>query len=176
MMAASKDSGKKPMSIAMTEQQEKDFEEKRFIILDEFLTHDELERLLLAVDEVTAKVRQSTNLEPNAPFAIRNALAHHKAFLDLIDHPKMMLLVVDAISWNIQIRTTHLDYRPPYPRNLHAGNVDREKQTINRNVLWHPDLAGDYLLEAPSLDGRLLFMETNYIFSDLSQSNSGNCR
>ena len=32
-----------------------------------------------------------------------------KPFLDLIDHPRMLPLVVDAIGWNIQIRTTHLD-------------------------------------------------------------------
>ena len=171
---------RKPMSIAMTEQQERDFDKKGFIIRDDFLTQDELERLLSAVDEVAAKVRQTTGLGPNDAFAIRNALAHHEAFLDLIDHPRILPLVVDAIGWNIQIRTTHLDYRPPYPRDLHAGEVGTGKgaddQAGYRNVLWHPDLAGDYLFEAPSLDGRLPFMEIKvfYVLSDLSESNSGN--
>ena len=109
------------MSIAMTEGQEKDFEEKGFIILDNFLTGDELERLLAAVDEVVAVARRVKGLGPEAPIAIRNALAHHEAFLDLIDHPRMLPLGVDAIGWNIQIRTTHLDYRPPYPSEMKAG-------------------------------------------------------
>ncbi|MCB0184218.1 MAG: phytanoyl-CoA dioxygenase family protein, partial [Caldilineaceae bacterium] len=103
------------MSIAMSEQQRHDFDEKGYVILENFFTPDELARLLDAVDEVAANVRQSKGLGPGDPFAIRNALAHHEAFLDLIDHPRMLPLVVDAIGWNIQIRTTHLDYRPPYP-------------------------------------------------------------
>ncbi len=168
------------MSIAMTQQQEKEFDEIGFIILDDFLSRDELARLLSAVDEVAAKTRQSEGLSPNAPFAIRNALAHHEAFVDLIDHPRMLPLVVDAIGWNIQIRTTHLDYRPPYPKDLQPGDVGvgmgADHSAGYRNLGWHPDLAGDFLFEAPSLDGRLPFMEIKvfYVLSDLRESNSGN--
>ena len=51
-------------------------------------------------------------------------------------------LVVDAIGWNIQIRTTHLDYRPPYPEDLQEGEVGVGKRADQeagyRNVIWHP--------------------------------------
>ena len=49
------------------------------------------------------------------------------------------------------------------------------KQGYN-NLGWHPDLSGKELFEGPSLDGRLPFMEIKvfYVFSDLSESNSGN--
>ena len=168
------------MSIAMTQQQEKDFDEKGYIILEDFLAQEELDRLLSAVDEVKAKVRRAEGGDPNDPFTIRNALAQHEAFLDLIDHPKMLPLVVDAIGWNIQIRTTHLDYRPPYPNDLKPGEIgvgdgDDQKAGYN-NLGWHPDLSGKELFEGPSLDGRLPFMEIKvfYVFSDLSESNSGN--
>ena len=43
------------MSIAMTPQQEKDFDEKGYIILEDVLTQEELDRLLSAVDEVKAR-------------------------------------------------------------------------------------------------------------------------
>ena len=168
------------MSIAMTPQQEKDFDEKGYIILEDFLTQEELDRLLSAIDEVKVRVRQADGGAPNDPFTIRNALAQHEAFLDLIDHPKMLPLVVDAIGWNIQIRTTHLDYRPPYPKGLKpgaigAGDGDDQKAGYN-NLGWHPDLSGKELFEGPSLDGRLPFMEIKvfYAFSDMSESNSGN--
>ncbi len=166
------------MSIAMNEEQRHDFDEKGYVVLENFFTPDELARLLDAVDEVAAKARQTKGLGSSDPFAIRNALAHHDAFLDLIDHPRILPLVVDAIGWNIQIRTTHLDYRPPYPEGLAAGAVGTGKGADNqagyRNVLWHPDLAN--LFEAVSLDGRLPFMELKvfYVLSDLTQSNSGN--
>ena len=166
------------MSIAMTAQQQHDFDEQGYVIFENFFTPEELDRLLAATDEVAAKVRQSKGLGAGDPFAIRNALAHHDAFLDLIDHPRMLPLVVDAIGWNIQIRTTHLDYRPPYPKDLTAGAVGTGKgadhQSGYRNVLWHPDLAN--LFEPTSLDGRLPFLELKvfYVLSDLTASNSGN--
>ncbi len=168
------------MSIAMTQQQGKDFEEMGYIVLDNFLTQEELDRLLAAVDEAGVKACRAEGIGPNGPFAIRNALAHHEAFLDLIDHSRMLPLVVDAIGWNIQIRTTHLDYRPPYPKDLQAGDVGvgngADHQAGYRNLAWHPDLASDFLFEAPSLNRRLPFMEIKvfYVFSNLSESNCGN--
>lgn len=168
------------MLIAMTPQQKEDFDQKGFFIIEDFLSQSELDRLLVAVDEVGAKVREAEGLGPNEPFAVRNALAHHEAFLDLVDHPRMLPLVVDAIGWNIQIRTTHLDYRPPYPQELEAGAVGvaegADQAAGYRNLAWHPDLASDALFSAPSLDGRLPFMEIKvfYVLSDLSESNSGN--
>ena len=86
------------MPIAMTAQQEGDFNEKGFIILDEFLAEDELDRVLSAVGEVVAMMKRTRDLEPNQPFAIRNLLSHDEAFLDLIDHPRILPLVVDAIG------------------------------------------------------------------------------
>lgn len=166
------------MTIAMTAEQKQDFEEKGYIILEDFFEQSELERLLSAIDEVAETVRQTKGLSADDPFAIRNALSHHEAFLDLIDHPRMLPLVVDAIGWNIQIRTTHLDYRPPYPDDLEAGAIGTGKGADNkvgyRNVTWHPDLSPQF--ETVSLDGRLPFMEVKvfYVLSDLSESNSGN--
>ena len=168
------------MSAAMTQQQRADFAEQGFVILEDFLTKEELERLLAAVDEVAEKVRNVEDLGPDDPFAVRNALSHHEAFLDLIDHPRMLPLVVDAIGWNIQIRTTHLDYRPPYPEGMQPGRLgvgDGADQEVGyRNLSWHPDLASDSLFMAPSLDGRLPFMEIKvfYVLSDLSEPQSGN--
>ena len=46
------------MSIAMTEQQAQEFEEKGFIILEDFFAQDELNRLLAAIDEVAEKVHR----------------------------------------------------------------------------------------------------------------------
>lgn len=166
-------------AIAMTEQQRRDFDEQGFILIEDFFDPAELQRLLDAIDEIAARVQAAKGLRPDQPWAIRNALAHHEAILDLIDHPRMLPLVVDAIGWNIQIRTTHLDYRPPYPKELEAGELGRGQGADHaagyKNLIWHPDLAGPYLFEAPSLDGRLPFMEikVGYYLSDLTQRNSG---
>jgi ectoine hydroxylase-related dioxygenase (phytanoyl-CoA dioxygenase family) len=163
----------------MTESQRREFDENGFILLQNFFAPDEFDRLLAAIDEVAARVRAEKGLGPDDPFALRNALTQHAAFLDLIDHPRMLPLVVDAIGWNIQIRTTHLDYRPPYPPDLEPGELGTgggaDHTAGYKNLVWHPDLAGPYLFEAPSLDGRLPFMEVKvgYYLSDLTERNSG---
>ncbi len=168
------------MPLAMTPQQAKDFDEKGFVVLDEFFDQPELDRLLRAIDQVGVRIRAETGLGPDEPFAVRNALAHHEAFLDLIDHPRVLPLVVDAIGWNIQIRTTHLDYRPPYPEDLKSRvsgvGKGEDHEAGYRNVGWHPDLASDDLFMAPSLDGRLPFMEVKvfYVLYDMTESDCGN--
>jgi len=167
------------MAISLTEQQRKDFDEQGFVLIEDFFTPGELDCLHHAIDEVGERIRAAKNLGPEDPWAIRNALAHHDTFLDLIDHPRMLPLVVDAFGWNIQVRTTHLDYRPPYPKSLVPGELGRGKGEDNaagyRNLVWHPDLAGSYLFEGPSLDGRLPYMEVKvgYFLSDLTEHNSG---
>ena len=168
------------MALAMTTQQSKDFDEKGFVVLEEFLNQTEIDRLLQAIDEVGDRIRAEKGLGPDDPFAVRNALSHHEAFLDLIDHPRMLPLVVDAIGWNIQVRTTHLDYRPPYPEDLKASiagvGKGEDHEAGYRNVGWHPDLASDTLFLGPSLDGRLPFMEIKvfYVLYDMTESNCGN--
>src|SRR5882724_6638058 len=109
--------------LAMTDQQRRSFDEQGFIVIEDFFSPAEFDRLLRAIDEVATRVRAVKGLRDNDPFALRNALTHHEAFLDLIDNPRILPLVVDAIGWNIQIRTTHLDYRPPYPEGLVPGEL-----------------------------------------------------
>ncbi len=168
------------MSVAMTDEQRRSFDEDGFIILENFLTPAETARLSDAADEVVSRIQQEKGLPPETHFQIRNALSQHDAFLDLIDHPRMLPLVVDAIGWNIQIRTTHLDYRPPYPQDLAAGAVGTgqgaDAQAGYRNIAWHPDLASREIFQAPSLDGRLPFMEIKvfYPLFDMSESGCGN--
>ena len=168
------------MALAMTQDQERDFEEEGFVVLENFLTSEELARLSAAADEVVGRIQREKGLESEMHFQVRNALAQHDAFLDLVDHPRMLPLVVDAIGWNIQIRTTHLDYRPPYPEGMRAGEVGvgkgADQEAGYRNVSWHPDLASPEIFQAPSLDGRLPFMEIKvfYTLFDMTESNCGN--
>ena len=168
------------MTLAMTPEQQRAFDEDGFVILENFLTSAELTRLSDAADEIVARIQKEQDLPPETHFQVRNALAQHDAFLDLIDHPRMLPLVVDAIGWNIQIRTTHLDYRPPYPADLQAGATGTgngaDQQAGYRNVIWHPDLASPEIFQAPSLDGRLPFMEIKvfYPLFDMTESGCGN--
>ena len=65
------------MSAGMTPAQRQDFDENGFIILENFLTPEELSQLLFpnAVDRVGARVRSDRGLAPDSGFTVQNALA-----------------------------------------------------------------------------------------------------
>jgi ectoine hydroxylase-related dioxygenase (phytanoyl-CoA dioxygenase family) len=161
----------------MTPAQRQDFDENGFIILENFLTPEELSELLNAVDRVGARARSDRGLAPDSGFTVQNALAHDEAFLSLIDHPRMLPLVVDVMGWNIQIRVTHLNYRVPYPEGLRLGELGRgdgdDLKAGYDNVQWHADLMDSF--EATSMDGVLPFLEVKagYYLTDLTKHNSG---
>src|SRR5687768_11906024 len=110
------------MDVRLTDEQRRDFDEKGYVLIEDFFEPDELKRLLAAIEEVRDRYSADKGVDrESAHFGVRNALAHHEAFLDLVDHPRMLPLVVDVFGWNIQIRTTHLDVRPPYPKEMVVG-------------------------------------------------------
>src|ERR1700730_13957796 len=98
-----------PTYLAMTAEQRRSFDEQGFILIENFFNQAEFDRLLGAIDEVAARVRAEKGLAEQDPFALRNALTQHEAFLDLIDNPRILPLVVDAIGWKLQIWAPPLD-------------------------------------------------------------------
>ena len=167
--------------LAMTAEQQRSWEEDGVIVIDDFFESSELEALLAAVDRVKATVEASGAVDAEHGFAIRNLVEYDDAFLELIDHPRMLPLVVDAFGANIQLRTSHLDYRPPYPDAVQAelrNNLQPDPSANAvpgaRNVGWHPDLSG--LFAEASHDDVLPMMEIKayYTLSDTRESNCGN--
>jgi ectoine hydroxylase len=166
--------------LAMTEQQRRQFDEQGYLILEDFLSRAEIDRLLAAFDEVAGRIRADRGLGEDRPFTITNALAHHDAFLDLVDDPRMLAYVIDAIGWNIQVRTSFIDYRPPYAQGVTPGELGRGLGTDlaagYHSLDWHADLCEHpYALEAVALDGRVpaIDVKASYYLTDLTPHNSG---
>ena len=120
--------------LAMTAEQRRSWEEDGLIIIEEFFSEPELARLLTAVDTVGDVWRDETGFGPESPFAVRNLVAFDDAFLDLVDHPKILPLVIDAIGPNIQLRTSHLDYRPPYTEEVQQGCDPRDIYAFSAHI------------------------------------------
>jgi hypothetical protein len=174
-------------ALAMTPAQRRSWDEDGFVVLPDFFDASELAALLRAADRLRDRWCLAKGLVDGAPlpehgFSVRNLLAYDDAFLGLVDHPKILPLVVDAIGPNIQIRTSHLDFRPPYPPALQAElrarlQADPAANGVPgaRNVGWHPDLAGLFA-QANELNGVLPFMEIKafYTLGDMRAANCGN--
>ena len=50
------------MALAMTPDQERDFDERGFVVLEDFLTPGELARLSAAADEVVGRIQREKGL------------------------------------------------------------------------------------------------------------------
>ena len=64
------------------------------------------------LDELYDRYRRERNLDPRQAFQMRN-IATDSLFKELVDYPPILPLIVDLMGYNIQLRTSHLDVRPP---------------------------------------------------------------
>lgn len=154
--------------LKLTPEQERQFEEDGFFLVEDALSAQETGELLAVIDEFYAHYRQERNLGPHEPFQMRNIVALHPVFKKIMDHPGMLPLVVDLMGFNIQLRTSHLDVRPPQP----AAVAEKELGSAESFFPWHADQP-DY--GWPLVDGVTPFMEMKigYYLTDLSQYHSG---
>jgi len=154
--------------MALTTEQQQLFEEDGFFLIEDALSQAEIDALLRVIDDLYEEQRQQRNLDPHEAFQWRNVVAQHPIFRDLVDHPKLLPLVVDLIGYNIQIRTSHLDVRPP----MRAADAERALGARDSFFPWHSD-APNY--GWPTVDGVIPYMEMKFglYLTDLTQHNSG---
>ncbi len=155
-------------SIAITEEQQRQFDEDGFILIEDALSTTEVETLIEVVDELDTCHRSEKGIGTDEPFQIRNALAHHEELLRLIDHPVLLPLVVDVLGVNIQIRTSHLDVRPPCPPEYAHQQLGAKDSFFP----WHSDGPN---FGYPITNGQVPFVEVKvgYYLTDLTEHNSG---
>ena len=103
------------MAIAMTEQQKEDLNRTGFFVVENLLSADEVAAVAAAMDQVAAEVRAERGLGPGDTVGLRNGMIRHPKLLDLMDHPKILELVVDAYGWNIHNRDSVTLCAPPAP-------------------------------------------------------------
>jgi len=154
--------------IALTAAQRQQFEEDGFFLLEDLLTPGEVRELLDVIDEHDAKYRRERNLGPHDPFQMRNIVAAHPRYRSLIDHPRILPYVVDTIGYNVQIRTSHMDVRPPMREEDAQTNLGAR----NSFFPWHSDAPN---FGWPLVEGIVPFMEVKvaYYLTDLTEHNSG---
>ena len=145
------------MPIAVTEQQKEELNGRGFTILERVLTGAELERVSTAMDEVAERLRRARGLGPDESVGRRNGIASHEAILELLDHPEILPLVVDAVGWNIQNRDSVFDYKMPMP-----ADADPEALSLG----WHFDYEEEFA--GTTVDGRmpLLDFKVGWYISD----------
>ncbi len=154
--------------LKLTPEQLQQFDEDGFFLIEEALTPGEVDELLEITDELYERYRKERDLGPHEAFQMRNVVARHELFLRLLDHPAMLPVIVDVLGYNIQLRTSHLDVRPPQEPEVATQPLGAGDSFFP----WHHDQP-DY--GWPSVGGVVPYMEMKigYYLTDLTEHNSG---
>lgn len=152
----------------LTAEQRQRFDEDGFFLVEDALTPTEIQEFTGVIDDLYERFRQERNLGPHDPFQWRNVVALHPIFMKLLDHPVLLPLVVDVMGYNIQLRTSHLDVRPPMSPEM-ANKALGAKDSF---FPWHSDAPN---FGWPTVDGVIPYMEMKFglYLTDLTQHNSG---
>ncbi len=155
-------------ALALTQAQQRQYDEDGFFLVEDALSADEVDDLLAVVDELYEKYRSERGLGQNEAFQMRNIVAAHPAFKALMTHEGLLPLVVDVIGYNIQLRTSHMDVRPPMERAAAEQQLGSKESFFP----WHSDgpnfgwpRAGETV---PYME-----MKIGYYLTDLTEHNSG---
>src|SRR2546430_15109071 len=105
----------------LTEEQRRCFERDGFLVVENALEPDLLERLLGVVDRLYEEGVREKGFSKVNHWELRNCVVHDDVFLELLDYPKTVPLVLDLLNWNIHLITSHLICRAPSPTGVDAA-------------------------------------------------------
>jgi ectoine hydroxylase-related dioxygenase (phytanoyl-CoA dioxygenase family) len=150
-----------PLTPALREQ----FETDGFLVLRNVLEPQQIESLVAAGDRLVAsdQTENRQRTKDGLYDGFRNCVAMDDAFIPLITHPKVVPLIVQLMSPNLQLVTSHLAYKLPDPKGTPAT---KREPGWHRDVQYTPEDLGHANL--PRLD-----IKAAYYLSDLSTLNSG---
>jgi ectoine hydroxylase len=150
---------------ALTKQQRQAFDRNGFLLIPDALPAAMVSRLLEVVDRLHDEGVRRDGLNERGFWQMRNCLPNDDLFLELLDWPATVPLIVQLLSHNIQLITSHLVVRPPVP----AVTDSSYKQ-----VGWHRDggtAPSDLGLAQPRM-----FIKVAYWLTDLSETGRGAIR
>ena len=149
----------------LTPTQRQTFDRDGFLLIPDALPAAMVTRLLAVVDRLHAEGEKGDGLNDRGFWQMRNCLPRDDLFLELLDWPATVPLVVQLLSHNIQLITSHLVVRPPSP----AGTGSSYKQSG-----WHRD-GGTGPSDLGPAQPRM-FIKIAYWLTDLSETGRGAIR
>jgi ectoine hydroxylase len=152
------------LQYCMTDEQRDHFDQQGYLIVEDALDHDMLERLLEAGDRVDTCERHERSLESQALMAKFRTIVEDDVFLELLNWPRTFPLVWDILGWNIQHYISHLIYYPPESKD----SADRKPGG------WHQD-GGRPVPEMERPQPRLS-LKVGFWLTDISEPDRGGIR
>lgn len=146
----------------MTDAQREHLDQFGYLVIEDALPPAVVGELNEAIDEVYGRARTDGRLPEDGQLNLRNCIVHHDAFLQLLDWPATIPLAWGALSWNIQMITSHLIVLPSGPEPSEEGK---------RGHGMHRD-GGRSFVEMQEPHPRIL-LKIAYVLSDQTDPSSG---
>jgi ectoine hydroxylase len=147
----------------LTDMQRATFERDGYLAIPAALSPDEVARLGDAVDRVWWAHRHVPAVRGAEALHLLAFLGWEEAFLELLDHPVTLPIVVDLLGWNIFMYHCHLDVHPPEPEETEP------------RWMWHQD-GGRQNLELETEPRPRMSVKVAYFLSDCGEPGRGNFR
>jgi ectoine hydroxylase-related dioxygenase (phytanoyl-CoA dioxygenase family) len=150
--------------VPLTPEQKNQFQTDGFLIVRNVLDKPTIDRLIAAGDRLIASDIQENRQKNNDGYdSFRNVVAMDDAFVPLITQPKILPLVVQLMSPNLALLTSHLIYK--YPEKPGTPPTRRDPG-------WHRDIANTPK-DLGEANIPLLDIKAAYYLTDLSEPKSG---
>ena len=142
----------------LTPEQREHWDTQGYLVLPGVLATDEIERLINAVDRLD-EASQRDGRAPDEFLSTLNVVEEDDAFLNLIDHPRHLGILMDLMGACIQLITSQVMVRPPTP---HPGSR------------WHFDGPKPYPFPRANGLTPLLHLKIGWFLTDLDAPDMGN--
>ena len=142
----------------LTAEQREHWDTQGYLVLPGVLATDEIERLINAVDRLD-EASQRDGRAPDEFLSTLNVVEEDDAFLNLIDHPRHLGILMDLMGACIQLITSQVMVRPPTP---HPGSR------------WHFDGPKPYPFPRANGLTPLLHLKIGWFLTDLDAPDMGN--
>ena len=152
-----------PQAAASSTAQKERFERDGFLMVPNALPPALVARVTEAVDRLYEDGVCKEGLSARNHWQMRNCIPADPVFLELLDYPTILPLVVELLNWDIHLLTSHAIVRPPNP----PGTSEHFK-----GESWHRD-GGQSPAEMQEPHPRL-FLKVAYLLSDQSEPGRGN--
>jgi len=143
-----------------TRQQLDTFNNDGYLVVEDALPPEMVQRLTQAVDRIGDEERERKDLDPHQFLDKVRVVIEDDIFLELLDWPKTFPLVWDILGWNIQLYISHLIIYPP----------EREKVELGTGG-WHQD-GGRPVREMERPQPRLS-LKISYWLNDVDSPSNG---
>lgn len=152
------------LEYCLTEDEKQKFEDNGFIIVEDAIPEDKVEKLITAFDRVGAEHLGKDELPSDASFNILDFVGRDEIFIELLDWYKTFPKVWGILGWNIKLYHSHLIALPPIPEE------EREKK---RRLGWHQD-SGRLNIELEGNPRPRVSLKVAYFLTDTSVPGRGN--